>query len=342
MMFWVALLCALLLAHLLTGWLRRYALTRLMLDIPNQRSSHTVPTPRGGGVAIVLVVLAVLPLLKVFNLLDDSLFWAMMMPGTVVALIGWLDDHRGLGVWQRLVAHFTAAALALFLLGGLAPLSMLKLVLDFGLPGYGLGVLFLVWMTNLYNFMDGIDGIAGLETVTVCLGSALLAHLVVPAMTPWSVLLLIAMAAIGFLGWNFPRARIFMGDAGSGFIGLQLGVLALHSGWLTPQLFWSWLILLGVFIVDASVTLMRRLFRGERVHHAHCSHAYQHAARFMGSHIPVALATAAINIFYLLPVATLVALSLLGGLWGVLFTYVPLIYLAVRLGAGIDNAPLPE
>jgi Fuc2NAc and GlcNAc transferase len=131
--------------------------------------------------------------------------------------------------------------------------------------------------------MDGIDGIASVEAICVCGGGALLYGLLGFAgstqPTEFVVPLLLAAAVAGFLFWNFPPARIFMGDAGSGFLGITLGVLSLQAAWFAPQLLWSWLILLGVFIVDATFTLLRRLLRCDKVYEAHLSHAYHYASR---------------------------------------------------------------
>ena len=139
---------------------------------------------------------------------------------------------------------------------------------------------------------------------------------------------------MGFLIWNFPPARIFMGDAGSGFLGLILGLISLYMTWLEPQLFLAWLILLGVFLVDASITLLRRFMRGEKVYQAHRSHAYQHASRQYGKHLPVTLAVAAINLFWLTPLAVWVALDGSACL-ALPLAYVPLVCLALKYRAGL-------
>ena len=146
--------------------------------------------------------------------------------------------------------------------------------------------------------------------------------------------LLLAAAVMGFLFWNFPPARIFMGDAGSGFLGIALGVLSLQAAWVAPQLLWSWLILLGVFIVDATFTLLRRLLRGDKVYEAHRSHAYQYASRQYGRHLPVTLVVGGINILWLLPMALLVGLGWVDSFLGVLIAYVPLFGLALKYRAG--------
>ena len=129
-----------------------------------------------------------------------------------------------------------------------------------------------------------------------------------------------------------------MGDAGSGFLGITLGVLSLQAAWTAPQLLWSWLILLGVFIVDATWTLLRRLFRGDKVYEAHRSHAYQFASRQFGKHLPVTLTVAAINLCWLLPIALVVGSGKLDGLSGVCLAYLPLVVLAVKFKAGEKEA----
>lgn len=322
-----------LLACLLTWVLRRYALARSLLDIPNARSSHTLPTPRGGGVAIVLSF----SLALVFMLRADPDFWPLLLAlggaGLAVAVLGFLDDHGHIAARWRLLGHFSAAAWGLFWLGGLPPFTLLGETYDLGWVGHGLTLFYLVWMLNLYNFMDGIDGIASVEAICVCLSAGLIYALSgQAALIPLPMLL--AAAVAGFLFWNFPPARIFMGDAGSGFLGIIIGLLSLQAAWAGPSLLWSWLILLGVFVVDATATLIRRLVRGDKVYEAHRSHAYQFASRRFGRHLPVTLAVMAINILWLLP------LAMAAGVWGfdgatmLLIAYAPLLGLALWLGAG--------
>lgn len=321
------------LALALTGVLRRYALARSIIDIPNARSSHTVPTPRGGGVAIVASFLLALPLAAVSGLASWSVVVALLGAGAGIALLGFLDDHGHIAARWRLLGHFVGAIWALFWLGGLPPLSLFGMSFDLGWLGHALAALYLVWLLNLYNFMDGIDGIASLEAICVCIGGALLFVLSGHAGEA-ALPLLMAAAVAGFLFWNFPPARIFMGDAGSGFLGVSLGILSLQAAWVAPQLLWSWLILLGVFVVDATFTLLRRLLRGDKVYEAHRSHAYQYASRRFGRHLPVTLAVGAINLLWLLPIALWVGAGGLDGGLGVVLAYTPLLALAVRFRAG--------
>ncbi len=323
----------------ITGGVRRYALARSMIDLPNHRSSHSIPTPRGGGVSIVLVYLASLPLMGSYGALDWPMAMGLMGAGALVAVVGFLDDNGGFPVRWRLLAHFLAAGWLLAWLPALPSVVFLGYTLDLGWLGYGLATVFLVWLLNLYNFMDGIDGIASVQALTTCIGGALLYVLIgerVLAITP----LLLAAAVLGFLYWNLPSARIFLGDSGSGFLGIVLGGLAMQAAWVEPQLLWAWLILLGVFVVDTTYTLVRRLIRGDRITEAHRMHAYQYASRQYDSHLKVTVGIGLLNVLWLLPMACLVAIGSLDGFLALLIAYLPLVALAVYFKAGqLETAP---
>lgn len=332
---WFLFPCAVFLAALLTGGIRRYAISRSLIDVPNSRSSHSVPTPRGGGVAIVLVFLLFVPIFGITGHLEWPVIWSMLGAGAGIAALGFLDDHGHVAARWRLLGHFLCAVWALYWLGGLPPLVFWGGVIDLQWFGIILSAFYLVWLLNLYNFMDGIDGLASVEAICICVGVSIVYWL-----TGFTVLmgppLLLAMAVSGFLIWNFPPARIFMGDAGSGFLGVMIGVLSLYAAWKASFFLWVWLVLLGVFVVDATFTLFSRLLRGHRVYEAHRSHAYQHAARKAGSHLSVTMLVAAINVFWLFPIAICISVFGLNGLLGVVIAYLPLIVLAHKYRAGTD------
>lgn len=328
-------------SFLLTAVLRKYAISRSLMDVPNARSSHVVATPRGGGVAIVVAFIMSLGFLYATDLIPFRFFCAIAGAGGAIALIGFMDDHGHIAARWRLLGHFASAFWLLGWVGGLPLIQLFGISVDLGWAGFILAAFYLVWLLNLYNFMDGIDGIASVEAICACLGACLLYWLAGLESLIWAPLLLAASVA-GFLYWNFPPARIFMGDAGSGFIGLVLGGLSLQAAWVSPPMLEAWLILLGVFIVDATFTLFRRLVRGEKVYEAHRSHAYQFASRRFGKHLPVTIAVGAINLFWLLPIAICVTRFGLDGTLGVLLAYLPLTALAIKFHAGEREIPVDQ
>ena len=317
----------------LTSSVRRWALHSGLLDRPNARSSHTVATPRGGGVAIVVSYLGLVAVLLATGSVDPRLAAALLGSGLVVAVLGFIDDRKPIRARWRFLGHLAAAVWVLWWLGPLPAVPLFGVVVDLGIGATLLSALYLVWSINLFNFMDGIDGIASLEAIVVSLGGALVWWLTQPT-GDWLLAVAFAACVAGFLIWNFPPARIFMGDAGSGFLGCMIGTLALWSSHIASHLFWSWFILGGCFMVDATTTLVRRVRRGEAFNEAHRSHAYQYAARRYRSHRKVSIAFVAVTVAWLLPIAVAVAMKCLDGLVGVAIGYAPLLALAFHYKAG--------
>ncbi|MEO6361698.1 MAG: glycosyltransferase family 4 protein [Caldimonas sp.] len=317
----------------LTSSVRRHAVQSGLLDRPNERSSHSVPTPRGGGIAIVVSYLGLVGAALGAGGIDPRLAAALLGAGGVVAVLGFVDDLYSLSARWRFLGHAAAAAWVLYWLGPLPSVPVFGAVIDLGIAAALLSALYLVWSVNLFNFMDGIDGIASLEAIAVSLGGAFVWWLTQPQ-GDWRMAVAFAACVAGFLVWNFPPARIFMGDAGSGFLGCVVATLALWSSHTASHLFWSWFILGGCFMVDATVTLVRRVARGQRFNEAHRSHGYQYAARRHGSHKKVSIFFLAITALWLFPLAVAVALHHLDGLIGVAIAYVPLGWLAWRYKAG--------
>ena len=318
----------------LTLLIRKSALKTNRLDIPNERSSHTSPTPRGAGLAVVVAFLLGLVALLVDKSISDDVFLAIALPGLIVAIIGLLDDrgHLTSAKW-RLVGHFACALLAVWLVGGLPELPLANVTIDFGLAGDITAVVYLVWMLNLFNFMDGIDLITGVQTVTTSAGVAMLL-LTSTESDFWKVFVVITASILGFLFFNLPPAKIFLGDVGSGFIGFITAVTSLVIAKGEPLVAWAMIILLGVFVTDATVTLFRRLLLREHVYVAHRTHAYQHLSKKLNSHLPVSLGVGAINLFFLLPIAWLVIELEIIPIFGVLIAYTPLVIVAALLNAG--------
>jgi Fuc2NAc and GlcNAc transferase len=326
-------------AWALTGALRRYAIRRSVIDIPNERSSHVVPTPRGGGLSVAVVFTLCLVLMFLSGQIEKELLIALGGGGAFVAAIGFWDDHADLPKTLRLTMQFAAAIWAVIWLGGAPSIPLGSQVVELGLPGVLISVISIVWMINIFNFMDGIDAIASIETITVSIAAATI--LLAAGNPSFSyVLLVLAVATTGFLIWNWPPAKIFMGDGGSSYLGFVLAAGAIatsHAGGIN---LWSWLILLAVFVVDATVTLLVRIRRRERWYEAHRAHAYQHAARAVGSHLPVSLWTGAINLFWLFPLASLASKRPHSAWWLAIVAVVPLVFAVVRLRAGYPERAL--
>jgi Fuc2NAc and GlcNAc transferase len=319
---------------LMTGMLRRYAIRAGLIDRPNARSSHSIPTPRGGGLAIVVTSIVAVGLLYILQIVSLRLFVALAGGGLAVAVVGFVDDRHTLPARVRLAVHVCAALWCLAWLGGLPAMLIGTHVVYLGWSGYVLGTLAVVWVLNLFNFMDGIDGIAASEAIFVSGAGALLGSVSGAAAAVPLASALIAAACVGFLIWNWPPAKMFMGDVGSGYLGYVIAVLAIAATVDNPVFVWVWLILGGTFFVDATVTLARRTLRGERLHEAHRSHAYQWLARRWGNHRPVTLSVLGVNVFWLLPAAWLAMRHPQCAVWIVAGAYLPLIIVAVAAGAG--------
>jgi Fuc2NAc and GlcNAc transferase len=289
----------------LTRAVRGYAAARLV-DVPNERSSHARATPRGGGIAIVAAFLGGLAVLALAGVVPARLAIGIGPGAALVAAIGWLDDHGHVAARWRSLVQLVAAFWAMGWIGALPTLQVGGATLTLGVAGWAVGALGVVWVTNLYNFMDGIDGIAAGEAVSAgAAGAALLCLLGFPRLAALPALA--AAASLGFLLWNWHPARIFMGDVGSGTLGYLFAVIALASETARALPLLAWMILLGVFVFDATVTLARRLLRHERVYEAHRSHAYQRATQAGLTHARVSAAVLAIN-------AALAALALAAAL----------------------------
>lgn len=262
-------------------WLARgYALRRQLIDQPGERRSHDAPTPRGGGIAIALAFLIALAAMAARRP-DEIVLLACAAVGLVlVSAIGWIDDHRPLSPWSRLAVHVLAAGwlmVGIYLSGrsGAAAIA-----------GFAAALV----LVNVWNFMDGIDGLAASQAVLVAAGLSVLAG-------QDAVLVHLALALIasicGFLPFNFPRARIFLGDVGSGALGYALALLLAMSLHRLPAGGWPLVLLpISAFLIDAGLTLSVRIGRGEKWWTPHVQHVYQRWARRLEGHPPVTVAFA--------------------------------------------------
>jgi Fuc2NAc and GlcNAc transferase len=289
-------------------FLYRRAAAWRMIDVPNARSSHTEPTPRGGGLAMVIVVAATLVL---YNAISHAAPWTVLIwylvGAGLIAAISWLDDRCSLPNSLRLAVHIAGAVLAVL---GVShwPVVRFPLLGDvtLGWLGIGLALVWVVGLINAYNFMDGIDGLAGVQALVAGSG-----WMIVGLAAGQPVIVgaggFVAGSSLGFLRYNWSPARIFMGDVGSAFLGYTFAVLPLL---VVPAQSWALgcgVLLVWPFIFDSAFTFVRRLCRGERVWQAHRSHLYQRLVIAGASHRRV-------SYFY-------GVLAVLGSMAGVLWQY---------------------
>jgi UDP-N-acetylmuramyl pentapeptide phosphotransferase/UDP-N-acetylglucosamine-1-phosphate transferase len=283
-------LAAIVLSYLGVAVLIRWTERRQILDIPNERSSHTRPTPRGGGLAIVVVVLGgwlvALSLSRGSWERTDLIY---VIGAALIAAVSWLDDLRSLSNRARFGAHMLAALLVIGAFGYWTNMTVPVVgSLRLGLLGLPITFLWIVGLTNAYNFMDGIDGIAGGQAVVAGLGWAVLGWLTAQPLVGMLGVLL-AAASLGFLGHNWPAARIFMGDVGSAFLGFTFAALAVAAAQRDARLALAGILLVWPFVFDTTFTLLRRLRMRENIFAAHRSHLYQRLVILGYSHGRVTL-----------------------------------------------------
>jgi UDP-N-acetylmuramyl pentapeptide phosphotransferase/UDP-N-acetylglucosamine-1-phosphate transferase len=264
-------------AFLVTQAILPFLQAQAILDHPNERSSHDTPTPKGGGLALVAVVLAGWVATGLY--LESSAFLTWALPGSALALAGlsWMDDLHGLPPVTRLIAQITSVTFILLLRS--TPEAFFQGLLPHTLDTLLAGIVW-VWFINLFNFMDGIDGITGIKTITIGVGIALIGNGVEALLGG-----ILAAAAAGFLKWNWHPAKVFMGDVGSIPLGFLLGWLLLN---IAGDGHWAAAIILpAYYLTDATITLIRRAFKGENLWHAHRQHFYQQAVQRGLSHAKV-------------------------------------------------------
>jgi len=285
-------LCVALISLSATGMVLKFLRKKAILDHPNERSSHSIPTPRGGGIGLLIAVLPAFMLVQTFSNQPLDGYLPVFISAFGLALLSWLDDLYTLGATIRFINQIAAVSLCLFFLsspesgylGGFLPIWLEKVILGFGW----------VWFINLFNFMDGIDGISGVEIITISIGVFLLSLITPLAVEYGQTGLIFTAAALGFLRWNWHKAKVFMGDVGSIPMGFLLGwLLILLAG---EGLFIPALILALYYLMDATITLAKRAMRKEKVWQAHREHFYQKATQAGMAHDHVVLRIIGVNI----------------------------------------------
>ena len=266
-----------LMSYVSVSYIRRLAVQHQILDHPTERSSHSIPMPRGGGLAIVFLVLAVS--LWAANQIEINRSVIYIALGAILALVGWRDDLFSLPPNYRFLVQGLIATISIL---GMGYFRVVRIPLigevDLGAVGIVITFLWIIGMINAYNFMDGIDGMAGGVAVTAGLGWIILSSNVRNPFVFW-VALSIAATSLGFLGHNWPPAKIFMGDVASTFLGYSFAVLPLLSADQSGDALTIGTLLMWTVIMDTFVTFLRRLVKGENVFSGHRLHLFQQLVR---------------------------------------------------------------
>ena len=275
-------------SFLLTFLMRIIAIRFNFFDIPNKRSSHITPIPSGGGLAIVITWYIGISILFYLKMIDANLFYALIS-GSIIAIVSLLDDLIRVKPIIRLFIHFFTVIIAFIFLEGLRPLIIPSIEMNYNFITYPLAILGMVWFINLFNFMDGIDGFASVEAIIIALIMFVFSGNII------NVVLLACIA--GFLFWNWPKAKIFLGDVGSTQLGFILVVLGIYFHNTYKFSILNWIMLSSPFWFDATYTLIRRWRNNEKLSQAHQKHVYQRIVQAGYSHQKVIFILILINLF---------------------------------------------
>ena len=298
-------------SYLLTSFIRIYAIKKSLIDIPGDRTSHDTPTPRGGGMAFITTWVLVLLLGTFSGYIDQKLAAAIIPASLLIAFVAFMDDHYDLSSMLRLLVQIIAAVVFLYFLDALDSPGSASVVAERNYTKMFLEMVAIVWSINLFNFMDGIDTIASVEGIYLFLLGGIFIF-ISGGTVEGSLAVILSFSIAGFLLWNLPPAKIFMGDAGSHFLGFMVAALALICERKYGLSLLVWVILYGAFWFDAVLTLIRRMIRKEKWYMPHKLHAYQRLHQSGMSHGKVTLIYLKINVI-------LAAIAYVG------FTYVKLL-----------------
>jgi len=276
-----------LISFALTCFIKEYAIKKSLVATVNERSSHTVPTPHGGGIAIAITWFIGLTYLFLMQGIEVHLYYALMV-GFFISVVSYFDDLFELSPKLRLLTQASVALLGLYFLGGFEQVNLFFFVINNQVLTNVFAFFMIIWFINLYNFLDGIDGYAGSEAVFLGIAAFVLFG--------GDHFLVLIAAVLGFLVWNWHKAKIFMGDAGSTLLGYNVAIFTIYYANQESSNLWTWIILFGLFWFDATVTLLRRYKNKEKLSQAHKKHAYQRLTQSGWAHDEVVLASIGVNL----------------------------------------------
>lgn len=319
-----------------TYFYRSIAIQKGILANPNFRTLHENPKPRGGGIVFSWVFILAVFILGQSGAIGLDLVLAIGIGGGLASFFGFIDDVTNIRPIIKLSTQGCLAAWIMICFNG-GPLAT-NLWLPVWLSWF-LSWFLLIWLINLYNFMDGVDGMAASGAIYICMILILITYILGGSSFNLSLLcLLLAMSCLGFLSFNWPPASIFMGDSGSVFLGYCFGVFIMKTTMTSDISFWTWLVIFGYFVGDTTTTIILRIMIVKKWYGAHRSHAYQNLARILGSHIKVTGGVLVYHVVWLMPLA--IWSSLEPGLapLATVFALLPSIYWALRFGPLLSSA----
>ena len=267
-----------LISFFLTYFIKNYMIRKSLVASVNERSSHTIPTPHGGGISLSITWFIGLVYLYYTNQIDSNLFYALVC-GVIISLVSFFDDIYDLSPKLRISVQSSVAFLGLYFLDGFESLDLFVFSIDNQILTNIFAFFMIIWFINLYNFLDGINGYAGSEAIFLSIAGLILLG--------GNHFLVLSVATLGFLYWNWNKAKIFMGDVGSTLLGYNVAIFTIYYSNQEATNFWIWITLFGLFWFDATITLLRRKLNGEKLSQAHKKHAYQRLTQAGWSHYKV-------------------------------------------------------
>ena len=280
-------LVLLLVSFSLTYLIKNYAIKKSLVAQVNDRSSHITPTPHGGGIAIAITWFIGLIYLYFTKQIEHTLFYAFFV-GIIISVVSFFDDLFELSAKIRLFVQSIVSIFGLYTLGGFDSIDFDLFSIENQIFTNLFAFLMIIWFINLYNFLDGINGYAGSEAIFLCVAGFILFG--------GNCFIVLAVAVLGFLFWNYNKAKIFMGDVGSTLLGYNIAIFTIYYANQEPSNLWIWSILFGLFWFDATLTLIRRKLNGEKLSQAHKKHAYQRLTQASWSHFKVTNWSIGLNI----------------------------------------------
>jgi len=277
----------LLISFLLTYFIKEYAIKKSLVAEVNERSSHTVPTPHGGGIALAITWFIGLLYLFFINEIESELFYALLV-GILISIVSFFDDLYELSPKLRLIVQALVALGGLYFLGGFDTLTFSVFDISNSIFTNVFAFFMIIWFINLTNFIDGINGYVGSEFVFLSIAGFLIFG--------DNLFVVLGVSVLGFLFWNWNKAKIFMGDVGSTLLGYNIAIFTIYYSNYESTNFWIWIVLFSLFWFDATLTLIRRKLNGEKLSQAHKKHAYQRLTQAGWSHYKVTNYSIGINI----------------------------------------------